>query len=83
MNQPTIQRQMSGPQTSQPSQQQKFYVTKTSSPSTSSPNIVKIQQSQKIFIQASSKPVYVTTQNASSNNQQQQNPEIDDLSHLA
>jgi hypothetical protein len=61
--------------TQQPQQsQQKFYVTKTGSPATTS-NIVKIQQSQKIFIQQSPK-VYVSNPSSGSN------PQIDDLSHL-
>ncbi|KAG5681567.1 hypothetical protein PVAND_010986 [Polypedilum vanderplanki] len=68
-----IQRQISQ---SQPSQ--KFFVTKAAnSPSTSSGNIVKIQQNnpQKIFIQAP-KTVFVAA------NTQEHELEIDDLSHL-
>ncbi|XP_070505259.1 transcription initiation factor TFIID subunit 6-like [Chironomus tepperi] len=72
-----IQRQMSQTQQGQ----QKFYVTKASSPSTTSGNIVKIQQSNnpKIYIQSTPKTVsYVNT-----SNQSQQEHELDDLSHLA
>lgn len=64
-----IQRQVS--QTSQPQQtQQKFYVkTAPSAPG----NVVKIQQTQKIFVQSSSPNItYVTNQNR----------QLDDLSHL-
>jgi transcription initiation factor TFIID subunit 6 len=72
-----IQRQISQTQQGQ----QKFYVTKASSPSTTSANIVKIQQSNnpKIFIQST--PKAVSFVNAS--NQPLQEHELDDLSHLA
>ncbi|KAL7034203.1 hypothetical protein ACKWTF_007898 [Chironomus riparius] len=70
-----IQRQISQTQQGQ----QKFYVTKASSPSTTPANIVKIQQNPKIFIQST--PKAVSFVNAS--NQSLQEHELDDLSHLA
>jgi hypothetical protein len=69
-----IQRQIS---TQPQSSQQKFFITKASSPASS---LVKIQHSNnpKIFIQSTPKSVYSVSSGSSS----QETHELDDLSHL-